>query len=83
MQKDTIRDLSTGQIFALNNHEDQQPAATALEDRTQHFTDFASGRQLSLEEFEAALGLRKPVNLFPFKVKIIVDLLNHLSYDVL
>ena len=61
MQKYTIRDLNTGQLFALckESSTDLGPseAGTSLE----QVTDIASGKQLSLEEFDVALGLRRQV----------------------
>lgn len=62
-QKYTIRDLNTGQMFALNPISDpNSPEAAA-----HPITDFVSGKQLSLEEFDLALGLggHQSVNACP------------------
>jgi len=56
VQKYTIRDLNTGQLFALSQASHLDPDSP--EAAEQQITDFASGKQLSLEEFDIALGLR-------------------------
>ena len=61
MQKYTIRDLNTGQLFVV----DAEPT-TAPEARSEPgspkvvsklVTDVSSGREMSMEEFDRALGL--------------------------
>jgi hypothetical protein len=54
-QKNTIRDLNTGQMFALSHAFSRDP--NTPEAAEQQITDFTSGKQLSLEEFDVALGL--------------------------
>ena len=59
MQKYTIRDLNTGQLFALCKDPSLDPESPEAASALEQVTDFASGKQLSLEEFDIALGLRR------------------------
>lgn len=60
-QKYTIRDLNTGQLFALCKERSNEHGNAEDENAPEQVTDFASGKQLSLEEFDFALGLRRKV----------------------
>ena len=57
VQKDTIRDLNTGQLFALSDTPPSSTGGNGAAEKGHQFTDFASGKQLSLEEFDIALGI--------------------------
>ena len=56
----TIRDLSTGQLFALCK--DTPSDGGNERSGSQFFTDFASGKELSAEEMDIMLGLRPNVS---------------------
>ena len=62
LQKDTIRDLSTGQLFALNKSAELNQVDNGTEGSSHHYTDFTSGKQLSLDEFDIALGIKQKVS---------------------
>ena len=61
LQKYTIRDLNTGQLFVV----DAEPAAPSEvlsepgspKTASELVTDVSSGREMSMEEFDRALGL--------------------------
>ena len=59
VQKYTIRDLNTGQLFALCKDPSLDPESPEAASALEQVTDFTSGKQLSLEEFDIALGLRR------------------------
>ena len=72
-QKYTIRDLNTGQLFVVDG--DPSPAMEALArgppgsptaaegPQQQLVTDVSSGREMSLEEFDRALGLHSALEV--------------------
>ena len=56
----TIRDLSTGQLFALCK--DTPSDDMSERSGSQFFTDFTSGKELTAEEMDVVLGLRPNVS---------------------
>ena len=57
LQRYTIRDLNTGQLYALNNDASPHSSGNIDAGGPERVTDLISGQELSLDEFEAALGL--------------------------
>ena len=57
LQRYTIRDLNTGQLYALNNDASLHSSGNIDVGGPERVTDLISGQELSLDEFEAALGL--------------------------
>lgn len=57
LQRYTIRDLNTGQLYALNNDASPHSSGNIDVGGPERVTDLISGQELSLDEFEAALGL--------------------------
>lgn len=56
-----IRDLSTGRLYALSKDSDSGQGFNGSAGK-ESFTDFASGRQLSLDEFDIAVGIKQEVS---------------------
>lgn len=57
MQRYTIRDLNTGQLYVLDGDEGVASPDDAVSPASGTVTDIIQGRQLSLDEFEQLLGL--------------------------
>lgn len=66
VQRYTIRDLNTGQLYVLDGDQDSAspdgPESPAAAGRV---TDVIQGRQLSLDEFEQLLGLNAVLEVMP------------------
>ena len=66
MQRYTIRDLNTGQLYVLDGDASSAspdgPESPAAAGRV---TDVIQGRQLSLDEFEQLLGLNAVLEVLP------------------
>lgn len=57
MQRYTIRDLNTGQLYVLDGDEGTASPDDPVSPASGTVTDIIQGRQLSLDEFEQLLGL--------------------------
>ena len=57
LQRYTIRDLNTGQLYVLDGDEGPASPYDPASPASSRVTDVIQGRQLSLDEFEQLLGL--------------------------
>ena len=57
LQRYTIRDLNTGQLYVLDGDEGPMSPDDPASPASGTVTDIIQGRQLSLDEFEQVLGL--------------------------
>ena len=57
LQRYTIRDLNTGQLYVLDGDEGPASPDDPASPASSRVTDVIQGRQLSLDEFEQVLGL--------------------------
>ena len=56
LQRNTIRDIDTGQVYVLDT-EDDSGGALDLPKNSAGYTDVVSGNKMTAEEFDRALGL--------------------------
>lgn len=72
LQKYTIRDLNTGQLFVVDAEPDAAiealaaapPGSPKAAAATGLVTEISSGREMSLEEFDRALGLHSALEVW-------------------
>lgn len=64
MQRYTIRDLNTGQLYVLDGDEGIASPDDPGSPASGRVTDIIQGRQLSLDEFEQLLGLNAVLEVF-------------------
>ena len=68
-QRNTIRDMDTGQVYLLDAGE--EVGADAGLGRSSPYTDVVSGTKMSAEEFDRALGLAASIVVcFPLSPKL-------------
>lgn len=81
MQRYTIRDLNTGQLYVLDGDEGIASPDDRGSPASGRVTDIIQGRQLSLDEFEQLLGLNAVLEV-PFTLKNLgVDFLHQFAFQ--
>ena len=65
MQRYTIRDLNTGQLYVLDGDDGAMSPGDPASPASGRVTDIIQGRQLSLDEFEQVLGLNAVLEVVP------------------
>jgi hypothetical protein len=65
MQRYTIRDLNTGQLYVLDGDDGAMSPGDPTSPASGRVTDIIQGRQLSLDEFEQVLGLNAVLEVVP------------------
>ena len=66
VQRFTIRDLSTGQLYVLSGEGSPHTSGSLDISSAERVTDVITGKELSLDEFEQALGLNAVLDVSTF-----------------